>query len=108
MGFILNDLQHSIPNEYRSSINHSKGVSAKKTPNVSHNSEAIDCDTNDNDHYDKPDQNENIMEGTIGDIEEYEYADQEEYWEPASQERELKLQLTKLIGTSAIKQEALE
>lgn len=104
-------MQHSIPNEYCTNKDLSVGriASTNHSEPLSVSNEHHDCGTNGNDHIDEPDKNENMMqEGTIGDVEEYEYTNEEEYWEPASQERELKLQLTKLIGTSVIKRETLE
>ena len=39
---------------------------------------------------------------------EYNYANEEDYWEPASREEELKMQVEKLTGVPVINNEALE
>lgn len=39
---------------------------------------------------------------------EYEYADEEEFWEPASQEQELKIQLGNILQIPIIKEEHLQ
>ena len=43
---------------------------------------------------------------TFGD--EYDYADEKEFWEPASQEKELKMQVEKLIEIPVIERDALQ
>ena len=43
---------------------------------------------------------------TIGD--EYDYANEEEFWEPASQEKELKMQVEKLTEVPVINRDALQ
>ena len=62
-----------------------------------------ECDTDDNVKVD-------VTSGgrENGDSEEYEYADEEEFWEPASQEHELKTQLEKLLEIPVIREGSLE
>ena len=43
---------------------------------------------------------------SVGD--EYDYANEEEFWEPASQEKELKMQVEKLTEIPVINNEALQ
>ena len=59
----------------------------------------------DNDNLKKGVQKEVLTEETVS--EEYEYANEEEFWEPASQEKELKMQVEKLTGVPVINREAL-
>ena len=40
--------------------------------------------------------------------EEYEYADEQEFWEPASRETELKLQLQKVLEIPVVRQDELQ
>ena len=47
-------------------------------------------------------------ENDTGDTEEYEYAYEEEFWVPASQETELKLQLDKFLRIPVVEEEDLK
>ena len=47
-------------------------------------------------------------ETTIKNMEEYDYTDEKEFWKPASQEAELKLQLDKILKITLIEENALE
>lgn len=47
-------------------------------------------------------------ETTTRNMDEYDYTDEEEFWKPASQEAELKLQLDKILKITLIEENALE
>ena len=55
-----------------------------------------------------PDECDGKEEATIKNMDEYDYTDEEEFWKPASQEAELKLQLDKILKITLIEENALE
>ena len=63
-------------------------------------------DTDNYEHDGSVDENYCKPGETIGD--EYDYANEEEFWEPASQEKELKMQVEKLTEVPVINRDALE
>ena len=100
-------MQHSIPNDYSliqsTSNNHQKVTtytSIEQRPPIATpaNSET----TLDNGSYAYSFVKDEASDG------EYDYAGEEEFWEPASQERELKLQLEKVLEIPVIKGEDLK
>lgn len=102
-------LQYSIPNEYAlvySTIQHHQEVStanrSKRRPPRRQPISATNVIAIDDGGYE--------IDGSLlsKDNAEYEYADEQEFWEPASRETELKLQLEKVLEIPVVSQDELQ
>lgn len=99
-------LQDSVPNTY--TLEQSTNPRAEATLNKGQ-SKMHSATNDDTDNYKldgSVDENYCKPGETIDD--EYDYADEKEFWEPASQEKELKMQVEKLTEIPVIKRDSLQ
>ena len=74
----------------------------------------MNSETAENYEYDGSIDNDKLKKGLQKEVtgvtvsDEYEYANEVEFWEPASQEKELKMQVEKLIDVPVINKDALQ
>lgn len=103
-------LQLSVPNVYSKSVNSSQNTveafEANDRVKIAVTSETTDVGNYETD-CSLDDSIRKKVEMTRN-IDEYDYTDEEEFWEPASQETELKLQLDKILKLPIIQKEEME
>ena len=100
-------LQDSVPNTYslehtansRATSTVNKGQSAVRSGTNEDNDDGYELDGDVDENYSKP--------GESFD-DEYDYADEKEFWEPASQESELVMQVEKLTEIPVVKRDELQ
>ena len=101
-------LQDSVPNVYSLELRSNSNAQVTQSKGEIGNSPIIGIDLTDNYELDGSihENHSNCKPGeTIGD--EYDYANEKEFWEPASQEKELMMQVQKLTEIPMINNEAL-
>ena len=99
-------LQDSVPNTYTLEQSTNSRAEATLKKGQSKMCSAANDDTDNYGVDGSVDENYCKPGETIGD--EYDYADEKEFWEPASQEKELKMQVEKLTEIPVIKRDSLQ